>query len=202
MPNTELQTNGWVRDRNPNSPTHGDWFAYGRRYAQIALFPLTSELSLHNSLRDIVRSKVYIPLSASILFVGAGFGFLEEVFRSIGYANCNSLDNSAVINANLISEANITVRNNFINADLLGDVSTLGTWDYLIAEHVTSTIPLIERPLFYSNLNILSPRVIHLVTARIDKYSPDGYTMQILRQWHNEQPSHLWINSGNSLGSV
>lgn len=79
-------------------PLFGQTVTYGRSFANLMAAPW-GDISWHRAYWAELTSTITIPTDASLVFIGAGFGFLAEAATDAGWTNIRTVDDSNFIDA-------------------------------------------------------------------------------------------------------
>ncbi len=195
-----------VRDRNPASPTHGERFSYGRRFAQLAASPLNDQLTLYLQRVDRLTAAFAIRAADRILVVGCGLGFLVEAFHDRGFPNVWGIDDSTHVAQLRATETREDV--DFIEDDVRGGRRVRNAlrrrtgaakFDWVLTESVLEGYEDAElQTIFDATGKFLAApggldRVVHLVVTTPSGRSLDDFNWKTLAEWKAMRPAHSFI---------
>lgn len=205
-----------VKDRNPSSPTAGQIFGYGRKFAQLAQNPQTDGIEFFDTRwAKLLTAMPGIQTTDRVLIVGAAFGFTIEAAHAAGYPNVYGIDYSAHVDDNRSEMAEGVV---VVAADIRGGGAVMNAlhqatgddrFDWVITEDMASCYsdadiqafgPILENTLLGSD----SSRIIHYTTAiptggAANPRYPD-MNWKTIEDFAALLPAHTWIaNHGHVI---
>ena len=136
-----------------------------------------------------------------ILFVGAGFGWMQEDFAEAGFKHRNmlSLDTSRWIHANLADNAVVTVE--FLDVMKSGDRKIIMTKlkpDWIISEDCLPLFSNDEVLEFCKCLRIMAPKIARWVTPLVGSSQHPQMNWKTLEDWKKLVAPDLVVKRGDS----